>query len=355
MNIRAMASHQSLEDIAIDIGSILDSLQKTVQNAEAFDDFTADCFKLYSRLNHYVQVRSSLAVTRLPALDALFHAVQAHLRGNLPEPSLAFFEQRARASVDDLLKVYKDVAPTLEEEGRQALLKGFASLTQAAVEIKVREPESLKKASINLRNGAILIEHLAKWRADYQHSEAPVIPVVGEFVQEMLTQLKAQGKLSPETLSLWSEEKFWDLQEHWAAARHDFFMSRPQKDKFVTRLDSLMLNLRDLHQVDPPVQEQLLVSLESHYAAQLGLGFEVEELRKYPSPWLVDLLLAVLAKGVPRFKITEVIEQLQGTEYNDFAHLLDRFLKEDDRDYLLDALALIERDCEERDLAAANP
>ena len=354
MNVRAMASHQSLEDIAIDVGSRLDRLQKTVQKAEAFDDFTADCFGLYSRLNDYVQVRTSLAVTRVPALDALFHAVQAHLRGSLPEPTLVIFEQGARASIDELLALYKDVAPTLEEQGRQALLKGFASLTQATKELKVRQPESLRKACINLRNGAVLIEHLAKWKDDYESSEAPVIPVVGEFVRGMLAQLKEQGSLSPEILQLWSEEKFWDLQEHWAAARHDFFMSRPQKDKFVTRLDSLMLNLRDLHQLESPVQEQLLVTLESHYAAQVGLGFDLEKLQQYPSPWLVDLIVAVLSNGVPRFKIEDAVQQLRGTEYGELADLMARYLSEDDRDYLLDALALIERECEEREIAAAS-
>jgi len=343
---RALASHDRLEEIAHEIGETLDRIQKTIERPECSDQFTADCFRVYALMDEYVKTRGRLNVTRLPAVDVLIHAIRAHLKGNLHRVPLEAYAGETRLLIDDLVQLYKTASENFDEPTRQAFLKGIDSFTLAYEQLKSEDPEVLKQAIPNLKNGAELLHHLALWRDEFEKSEASAVPVVGPFVQSMLTELRECARLKPETLQLWVEEKFWDLQERWAKSRHDLFMPRPQKDGVVERIDSLMVNLSQLDQMEPRVQEQLLMNLEAQFEGLSRMGFDIEALKKHPDAWLVDLFVAVLAGGVPLFKIQELIEEFQGTYHQEYADLLKLFLAEKDRDYILDALAKLGAECE---------
>lgn len=347
-SFRILASHPRLHEIALQIAETLDRMQRSITQPEKSPEFAADCFKVYSLMDRYVRTRAELHASKLPSVDRLIHAIQAHLLGNLHPQALNIYATEARESADDLVKLYKQVSPTLEEPTRQAFLIGIDSFTQAFLQLKEPTPENLKSALANLKNGSKLLEHLAKWRDDFERADLSPVPEVGERVRAMLTELRQNGRINSQTLEEWTEQYFWDLQEKWAKTRHDLFMPRAAKDRTVERLDSLMVNLRDLDQMEPRIQEQLLNNLEAQYDALSQAGFKVDELRQHPLNWLVDLLLAVLSKGVPRFKILETIEQFQGTDLNDYATFLQRYLNEEDRDYLLDALSKIESECDDR-------
>lgn len=347
-SFRMLASHPKLHEIALEIADTLDRLQKTVTVPEKSEEFTADCFRVYRLMDSYVQTRAQLHASKLPPVDRLIHAIQAHLLGNLHGQAVHLYVGDAREAVDELVGLYKQASHTLEEPTRQAFLMGIDSFSQAFQELKEPTPDNLKAALANLKNGSALLEHLAKWRDDFEKSEISPVPEVGDRVREMLADLQQNGRINPQALEEWVEQYFWDLQERWAKSRHDLFMPRAQKDLIVERLDSLMLNLRDLDQMAPRIQEQLLRNLEVQYESLSRAGFKVDELRKHPLNWLVDLLLAVLAKGVPRFKILETIEQFRGTDFHDYADWLERYLREDDRDYILDALCKIGAECDAR-------
>lgn len=351
-SFRMLASHPRLQEIALDIADTLDRLQKTVTVPERSEEFTSDCFKVYRLMDAYVQSRAMLHVSKLPPVDRLIHAIGAHLMGNLHGQALRLYAGDARETVDDLVALYKQVSPTLEEPARQAFLKGIDSFSQAFQELKNPTPENLKAAQVNLKNGSTLLEFLAKWRDDFEKADLSPVPQVGARVREMLAELQQNGRIDPHTLEEWVESDFWDLQERWAKIRHDLFMPRAQKDRIVERLDSLMLNLRDLDQMEPRIQEQLLSNLEVQFEALSQAGFKVGELKEHPLNWMVDLFLAVLAKGVPRFKILETIEQFRGTDLQEYGNWLERYMKEDDRDYLLDALSRFEAECDARRSAA---
>ena len=341
-SFRALSSHPQLEEIAIDIAETLDRMQKTIEVPEKSQEFTADCFRVYALMDEYVKTRAQLDVTRLPAVNGLIHAIHAHLRGRLHLKLIDMYAQPARKKIDELVQLYRNAQDTLEEPTKQALLKGIDSMAEAFQQVKKGDPEGLKSCLVNLKNGATILEHLAAWKEDFEKSEASPVPVVGKYVRGMLSELRQNGNLAPETLHKWVEDEFWNLQERWAKSRHDLFMPRPQKDRVVERLDSLMVNLRDLDQMSPRVQEQLLNNLESQYESLSKMGFQVDELRKHPAGWLVDLFLATLSAGVPRYKLDEIIQEFQGTDYQIYSDFLHKYLQEQDRDYLLDALAHIE-------------
>lgn len=347
-NFRALASHPKLQEIGLELSETLDRLQKTVQDPQKHREFTADCFRVYALMDRFVRTRGELNPTRLSSVNRLIHAIHAHLMGNLHVQAINVYANETRLGINEMVDLYKQVAPTLEEPTRQALLKGIDSFTQAFQELKEPTEQNLKNAVVNLANGAELMHHLLKWKEDFEKADASPIPLVGDFVRKMAKELQQQGQLNPDTLQEWVEERFWDLQEKWAVTRHDLFMPRAQKDRIVERLDSLMVNLRDLDQVPPRVQEQLLANLEAQYAALSETGFNVEHLQEHPLDWLVDLFIAVLAKGVPRFKIVETIEEFKGTDLNDYAVFLQSYLEEGDRDYILDALTKIQNECDER-------
>lgn len=348
-NFRALASHEALEELGEKLAQTLDRLQKTVQVPDKHREFTADCFRVYALMDEYVKTRAQLEETHLPAVNGLIHAIHAHLRGHLHGKLLEVYGNSARAAVDDLVTLYKATQDGLEEPVKQAFLKGIDSFTQAFRELQTLEPVALKNCLVNLKNGATLLEHLARWREEFEGANRSPVPVVGDYVSEMQRQLREQGALAPETLNHWLEEEFWNLQERWAKTRHDLFMPRAKKDRIVERLDSLMLNLRDLDQVTPAAQAQLLANLETQYEALSGNGFDVAYLRTHPAGWLADLFAAVLAKGVPSYKIREVIQEFEGTDYHNYSVYLSKYLQEEDRDYILDALAQLEMECDQRE------
>ena len=317
-------------------------MQKTIEVPEKSQEFNADCFRVYALMDEYVKTRARLDATRLPAVNGLIHAIHAHLRGHLHLKLIDMYAQQAQTKINELVELYKNAQDTLEEPTKQALLKGIDSMAEAFQQLKKGDPESLKSCLANLKNGATILEHLAAWKDDFEKSETPPVPIVGNYVRGMLAELQQNGALSPETLHNWVEDEFWNLQEHWAKSRHDLFMPRPQKDRVVERLDSLMVNLRDLDQMPARVQEQLLNNLESQYESLSRMGFKVDDLRKHPAGWLVDLFLATLSGGVPRYKLNETIEEFEGTDYQIYSDFLSKYLQEKDRDHLLDALAHIE-------------
>lgn len=341
-----LASHEELEKIAYEVASLLASLDADLNDSGKHLEFQQNCYKLYTAMSRYADCRRQLSVTELEAVNTLIHAIQAHLRGNLPAEALKFYEAEMQKEVSELLQLYKDVAPDLPDEARQALLKGIDSFTHARKLLQNAEPSSLKNASIDLKNGALLLEHLVKWRRDFFFSQQSPVPVVGDTVRQMLAQLQNGGKLDQQTLHHWVEERFWDLQEHWAQSRHDFFMPRYKKDKLVGQIDGLMLALRDLDQLAPRDQEQLLFRLESHYEDLVDAGFDMSKFETHTLHWLAELFVAILKKGVPRYQILETIDHFKNTNEAYYAVFLQKYLDEDDRDYILDALAKMASECE---------
>ena len=64
-----------------------------------------------------------------------------------------------------------------------------------------------------------------------------------------------------------------------------------------------------------------------------------------PQPWLYDTFVAVLAKGVPRYQIDWLIEEMsQSSDTYELARYLKEYLRTDDRDFLLDALDHLQRE-----------
>jgi hypothetical protein len=344
------SSHTELESQATASQEILQRLNSTLTEG-TFDQATTEAFQLYHSLAQYGALRKELRVTTLIQNDKLIHACKACQDGRLAFPEVIAILPSALEEIDVLVGYFKRATESLPENVNQGLLKGiqscqvgFSTLQNMASldSLGPEQTNTLKNAATNLRNGSLILQELQSWGVEIAEEESSAVPAVGDFVGLLRAQLAEQGRISDEALAEWVDKAFWDLQERWSDDRHDFFMTRPKKDKLVGSIDALMLRLRDLHEYSPKEQDEMLYLLEVKFEEVERCGFKLEELREHTLGWLADYLVAVLSQGVPRPHIESQIERFMGTDYDEYGRLLQSYLAENDRDYILDALAKIE-------------
>ena len=353
-SLQRYASHPELEARATRSADSLQSLNSALIQG-SFDDATAEAFKLYYAIASYGAAREELRVTSLEQNDKLIHACKACEEGRLPLPELVHLVAPATDEIDVMVSYFRRAADSLPEPIQQAFLKGIQS-SQAGLsslgslaQHATLDPEqvgSLKTATANLRNGALILQELQSWGLELAKEERSGVPAVGDFVKKLRGVLREQGRIPDDLLAEWVDQAFWVLQDRWTEDRHDFFMPRFKKDRLVASIDGLMLRLRDLHEYKPQEQDEMLYLLEIKFEEVEGSAFNIETLAKHPLAWLADYLVAALSKGVPRAHIKSQISTFLDTEYDQYGRLLQSFLNEDDRDYLLDALALMQSEVE---------
>ena len=218
-------------------------------------------------------------------------------------------------------------------------------MNTAVAQMNTRDESQLADAAANMANAGSILEHLDKWQREFEMESSCEVPVVGREVQELMMELQSNGALSLESVDLWYNELAPKIQEFWGPARHDFFMSRTFKDKLVGRIDTLLYELQELEEMTPQEQFDNLRALADAFAEVPARTYQRESFEHHPQPWLFDTFVAVLAKGVPRFQIDWIIEDMnQSTDTYELGRCLTQYLNTDDRDFLLDALDHMQRE-----------
>ena len=345
-DMRRFSSHDALDrEVEIAAQSLM-VLQEAIVASPWTEEFQEACYRLYRAMANYGEIRKELTACPVLQFDTLIHALQAHLRGRLSLAVARQFQPPAIARMEELVSLYKRAEDSLPVEIRQGLLSGIDLCSQALASLAGEDPGTLTEACALLRDGGTLLAHLQNWKAAAESEGASAIPLVGEQVTQMLADLESSGQLDDEVLELWTEDWFWQLQESWAQARHDFFMPRAKKDQLVGRLDALMVELRDLVEKPPRLQLELLLSAERHFEEIAISGFNLEFLAQHRSAWMADVFLAVLAGGVPSYQALEFRDSLLSSSEHQYGQLLASYLEGKDRDFLLDALELMQNECE---------
>ena len=348
-NYLRYASHSELE---IRAGNSAEALQRlnTALCSGSFEDATNEAFGLYLHLASYGALREQLRATTLEQTDKLIHACQACKEGRLPLSDVLDILPSAIAEIDVIVEYFRQASESLPEDVRQAILKGirssqvgFSSL-QNLIGKEQADPQALADAAVNLRNGALILQELQSWGLELAEEERSLVPGAGDFVKRLRLEIAENGGIPNELMQEWNEKAFWVLQDRWSEDRHDFFMPRFKKDQFVAAVDDLMNRLHDLQQYPPQEQDSLLYRLEVKFEEITRSGFDMSLLRTHPLSWLADYIVAVLSKGVPRPHIETQINGFLGTDLDQYGRYLQSFLKEDDRDYLLDALVALQRE-----------
>ena len=340
------ASHEGLDEpllrarehlTALDVGLDTESVETATQHA----------FRLFGALNEYVRLKLSMDICTLPEVNEAVHAVHALKRGRLEWTDVEPVKQALVTRVDSLVVLFRDGSDHLPAEIQQALLQGFDSMNTAVAQWNTQDSSTLVDLAQNLANAGTVLEHLDTWQKEFEAEITCEVPLVGREIQGMLSELESQGGLSSTTVEQWYDDVGPRIQEFWTPARHDFFMSRALKDRYVGRIDARLFELQDLESMPAQKQYDTLRDLADAFAELPSRTFAREAFEHYPQPWLFDTFSAVLAKGVPRYQIEWMVQEM--TQHGDTYELgrcLQAYLDSDDRDYILDALDLMQKESE---------
>lgn len=339
--LRRVACHPRLEEVGQELEAAQITLGGLSFPQSGIEALQEAAFSFHRLATNFSQIRQSLSVTRLPDTNELLLYLHAVLRGNLPSGDLGQAIAQSMEEIDHYVQVFKQHSQELPPEVRQSLLVGLDSLNVGFAQLRSGQEALLPEAGKNISNGAQIVETLKDWEDNILAEHSTPVPLVGEFVEEMLELLARQRRLPDPIVAEWEEELFWTLQDQWAISRHEFFMPRKKKDQLVEQLDTVMYQLKDLSQLSPDVQESLLLRLKSLHGEVNVSGFSLAGLEDYGHAWLADLFMAALAGGVPRAQLSRTAGQLQGTDLGELAHCLQKYLETDDRDYLLDGLSQV--------------
>lgn len=343
--MKRWSSHEGLDQSVGTAEEQLAIFEEGLSAETKLEDLTQSAYRLFGALNEYARLRAGLSVCKIPEIDEAVQALYAVKRGRLDWSEVDPVKERLIARVDNLVQLFKDGSEHLPEEIQQALLKGFASMNTAVAQMNTRDEGQLQEAAANLANAGTILEHLDKWQKEFEAESSCDVPLVGREVQDLMMELQSNGALSAESVDLWYNELAPRIQEFWGPARHDFFMSRALKDKLVGRIDSRLYELQEFENMAPQEQFDNLRDLADAFAEVPARTYQREWFEHHPQPWLYDTFVAVLAKGVPRFQIDWIIDDMsQSSDTYELARCLKEFLQTDDRDFLLDALDHMQRE-----------
>jgi hypothetical protein len=341
------SSHEGLDAPLSTAKERLSSLEAGLGEETDMEKVTQEAYRLFGALNEYVRLRETLDVCALPEVNAAVHAIHALKRGRLEWPEVEPTKQELVARVDTLVSLFKDGSDHLPPEIQHALLKGFDSMNNAVAQWNTQDSTKLDDLAANLASAGTILEHLDKWQKDFEAELKCEVPLVGREFKAMLMELESQGGLSNATLDAWYEDVGPRLQEFWTPARHDFFMPRAFKDRLVGRIDTCLYNLQDLENMPPQQQYDALREVADAFAELPTRTFERDAFEHYPQPWLFDTFSAALAKGVPRFQLEWMAAQMsEQSDTYEMGRCLQSYLDSDDRDYILDALELMQKESE---------
>jgi len=343
--MKRWSSHEGLDPSVETAQEQLAKFEQGLAGETKLEDLTQSAYRLFGALNEFARLRASLSVCKIPEIDEAVQALYAVRRGRLEWPEVEPVKERLIARVDHLVQLFKDGSEHLPEEIQQALLKGFASMNTAVAQMNTRDDAQLSEAAANLANAGTILEHLDKWQKEFEAENSCEVPVVGREVQDLMMELQSNGALSSQSVDFWYNELAPKLQDFWGPARHDFFMTRAQKDRLVGRIDTRLYELQELENMTPQEQFDNLRDLADAFAEVPSRTYQREWFEHHPQPWLYDTFVAVLAKGVPRYQIDWLIEEMsQSSDTYELARYLKEYLRTDDRDFLLDALDHLQRE-----------
>lgn len=312
-------------------------------------------FRLYRQLYLYERYRERSRHTQVEELNDVLLMGQALLCGKGSAEILHSLLPAFVGRTDHLLEAFKRGEEDLPAEVRQALLRGFDSLARALAQLRTwdgHDEAALRKAMTDLKNGAELVVHIHDWE---QQMLAPVevLPGAGLEFLALQEELEAFGAAQEETLKLFMEQGLPQLQQAWTEMRQQLWVTPPMREQLGGRIEATFELLHRLPEVSAQEQQALLDTLVELYAELASLKPEREQYADHPSPWLGDLVLAALADGVPRFRLRQTASEAAAGPVQGWGAAVLRFLDEEDRGYLAEALDELKRQVEEQQAGQA--
>lgn len=300
----------------------------------SWESSTESALLLFREIHRFERMRENNRQNPLDGINELLVWGLACLHGKANSALLTPLLSLAAADVDELVELYKHAEQHLPKEvqavfllGVEKTTLGFSSLQQCGR----AENESLQL----LADGAGLLAQLKKWKDDTEAELSGAVPLVGERVQRMLGQLENSGHIKPKTLDIFLEKDLPTLVDFWLTYRPGLVLSSRHRHRLFHEVEETLGQIQALSEAPASVQHSLLNRLEELFSSLSQFRLDLSKLHQKPARWRADLILAVLAGGIPSFYLEATEHDLREQQQEELALALEAFRVEEDPDRLL--------------------
>lgn len=298
---------------------------------------TETALVLYRELHWFEQMREQNRQNPLPGLNELLIWGLSSLHGRADPELLLPLLSTAAADVDAMVELYKIAEEHLPTEIRSVFLlgvervtQGFSSLQQA----QTVEPGSLQ----SIASGADLLAQLQKWKEDTEAVGSGSVPIAGERVQRMVEQLESSGQIKERTFALWRGKDYPALLRFWLDSRAGLLVSTRHRGRLKHEIEQALEQCQELGELTSEHQRALLVRLDALFAELSAHKLDLASLKLNSRRWKADLILAVVAGGIPPFYLAETERTLREQQQEELALALESFRLEEDPEHLIGLL-----------------
>lgn len=296
---------------------------------------TESGFRLFRSLDRFQRQRESNRQSRLPAVNDLVIRGLSLLEGQSHDPAiLAAAQPPAVAEINDLVELYKSLENSLPEEVRDAFLHGIEKATDGLKGVSSSDPHQLRASLVALCQGAELLFTMREWQIMGEVERCGPVPLIGSFLRETVET----GELPEDAAAQWDENLYPAFEQFWSTLRENLMVKAHARQSLRDGIDAEVEILQDLPDMSPDEIADCLTSLEGQFQALGQERLDLSPLAAQPLRWKSDLLLAVVAGGIPTFTLEQNIEQLSESGETVLADALATYLQTDDREPLLLAL-----------------
>ena len=290
-------------------------------------------FLLFRSINRFEIQREKNRQSKLPQVNEFLLCALSHLEGRAEASLVLEALEGAVSDIDRMVELSKLGESVLPEVVQQAFLRGIdraANGVEAVRAWDLSDKEHLKKSISLIYDGAALLGTLQDWKEENDRASHGSVPLVGERVQRMLLQLSQAGFIKESTLNNWHNESFPQLLEFWRAHRATLLLKSHFRQQLIHDTDLLMEELSDLASLDSETQLRLLSGLDDLFNRMSIHRLELDKMSQDAKRWRADLMLAVLAGGVPNYYLNQTIEEMRTDGNLDTAQALESFMLEGD-------------------------
>ena len=290
-------------------------------------------FLLFRSINRFEIQREKNRQSKLDGVNEFLICALSHLEGRAEAPLVLEALEGAVSDIDRMVELSKLGESVLPEVVKQAFLRGIDRAADGVEALRawdLSDKEHLKKAIALIFDGASLLGTLQDWKDENDRASQGSVPFAGGTVQRMLLQITEKGFVKEGTLNTWHNESYPKLLDFWHANRATLLLKSHFRQQLIHDTDRLMAELADMASLDPGTQQRLLSGLEDLFHRMSIHRLELDKMSQDAKRWRADLILAVIAGGVPSYYLRQTIEEMRTDGNLDTAQALESFMLEGD-------------------------
>jgi hypothetical protein len=302
---------------------------------------TEDALVLFRAMTRFEIQREKNRQSQLNGVNEFLISGLSFLEGNASTEVVMQVLPFAISDLDHMVELFKLGESHLPEEVKIAFLTGIERCSQGVGLMKSwdrQDRTQLRTALAHVTDGAGLLATLQTWKKESDQAAAGSLPVLGDVVQALLSQLTSKGRIDDSWLNQWHDEFFPQLMEFWIEARGSLLISTAVREPLIAQLDGVIDQLDSLEELQPDIQQRLLRELDSLFLTVSSNQMELSKLERSPQRWVGDLMIAIAAGGIPLFYLERTLQELASEGSEELVKAIQLYLETGDTDLILTVL-----------------